>query len=301
MKGITVDILELNDSGIINKGEKILQPVDKRACDWVKSKRKKDFVVPNLSSTLKVKETNKKVSEGFIAVLNNGTNRVEKNEKECSFLSSQYSGNIGVSVDDSNFNKTVTLFTARKSIKPTWLNMKDEYMIPNTEHSEWNQFYYDSIIYSIFNNRSYQSSLRQVEYKGSIWDIKNEFFWMSKEVIMDLSNEINYTELYNDARTDKNRYVHQLLFGEQKIYELLSPDAKNVLDIATELVKLSIGIRSNLSDDQNHLNSWDAGYAQLKLLWKEHYPEEFKEFRKLYKNFEDRMRPLVYELGFLLK
>jgi hypothetical protein len=33
MKGITVDILELNDSGIINKGEKILQPVDKRACD----------------------------------------------------------------------------------------------------------------------------------------------------------------------------------------------------------------------------------------------------------------------------
>ena len=34
---------------------------------------------------------------------------------------------------------------------------------------------------------------------------------------------------------------------------------------------------------------------------KEYFTEEFKEFRQLYKNLEDRMRPLVYELGFLLK
>jgi TRAP-type mannitol/chloroaromatic compound transport system substrate-binding protein len=118
---------------------------------------------------------------------------------------------------------------------------------------------------------------------------------------MDLANNINYTELYNDARTDNNRYVHNLLFGEQNIYEQLSPDAKLVLDKATELVRLSMNMRSHFADDHNHLNSWDAGYAQLKLVWKEYFPNEFKEFRQLYKNLEDRMRPLVYELGFLLK
>ena len=59
--------------------------------------------------------------------------------------------------------------------------------------------------------------------------------------------------------------------------------------------------RHLIADDTNHLNSWDAGYAQLKLVWKEYFPDEFKEFRQLYKNLEDRMRPLVYELGFLLK
>ena len=48
-----------------------------------------------------------------------------------------------------------------------------------------------------------------------------------------------------------------------------------------------------------HLDSWDAGYAQLKKLWKEHFKEEFKEFRDLWKSFQDRMRPQVYELGFL--
>jgi len=42
-----------------------------------------------------------------------------------------------------------------------------------------------------------------------------------------------------------------------------------------------------------------SDYAQLKLSWKEYFKEEFEAFRKLYKALEDRMRPLVYELGFL--
>jgi hypothetical protein len=296
-----IDVLEVKDFEIIKKGEKKLSPVENRACDWVKSKKKKNIVVPNLSSTLKVKETDNKVSEGFITLLNNGTNRVEKNEKECSFLSSQYSGNIGVSVDDTNFYKAVTLFTARKSIRPNWLNMKDEYMIPNEEHEQFEQFYVDSIVYSIFNNRSYQSSLRQVEYKGQMWDIKNEFFWMSKDRMKELADENGYDNLYNDARTSSDRHVYKLLFGEERIYERLSDDAKSVLDKATELVERSIELRQEIANDENHLDSWDAGYAQLKLVWKEYFQEDFKEFRQLYKDLEDRMRPLVYELGFLIK
>jgi hypothetical protein len=124
---------------------------------------------------------------------------------------------------------------------------------------------------------------------------------MSKEEMTELANNNNYNELYADARTDKNRYVHTLLFGEENIYEQLSPDAKLVLDKATEMVRMSMTMRSQFADEYNHLNSWDAGYAQLKLVWKTYFPEEFKEFRQLYKDLETRMRPLVYELGFLLK
>lgn len=297
------NLLQNNKFKILKVGEKTLEYLtNERGCDWIKIQGNKvKTIVPNLSSTLRIKNTEKLGVEGMLFVLNNGTNRVEKNEKECAFLSSMYSGNIGVVVDNSNFNKCVNLFTARKSIKPNWFNMKDEYYAPNEQHEDYQQFANDSVIYSIFNNRSYQSSLRQVTYKDQLWDIKNEFFWLSKEEMMNLANDINYTELYNDARTDNNRYVHNLLFGEENIYEQLSPDAKLVLDKATELTRMSMTMRSHFADDHNHLNSWDAGYAQLKLVWKEYFPEEFKEFRQLYKNLEDRMRPLVYELGFLLK
>jgi len=297
------NLLQNNKFKILKVGEKTLEYLtNERGCDWIKIQGNKvKTIVPNLSSTLRIKNTEKLGVEGMLFVLNNGTNRVEKNEKECAFLSSMYSGNIGVVVDNSNFNKCVNLFTARKSIKPNWFNMKDEYYAPNEQHEDYQQFANDSVIYSIFNNRSYQSSLRQVTYKDQLWDIKNEFFWLSKEEMMNLANDINYTELYNDARTDNNRYVHNLLFGEENIYEQLSPDAKLVLDKATELTRMSMTMRSHFADDHNHLNSWDAGYAQLKLVWKKYFPEEFKEFRQLYKNLEDRMRPLVYELGFLLK
>ena len=205
---------------------------------------------------------------------------------------------------EENILKSTTLFTSRRLVSgqyANWVNDKDEYLAPNEEHEQYNQFMNDSVVYSLFNNSSQQSSLRQVTYKDQLWDIKNEFFWMSKEEMTELANNNNYNELYGDARTDNNRYVHNLLFGEENIYEQLSPDAKLVLDKATELTRMSMTMRSHFADDNNHLNSWDAGYAQLKLVWKEYFPEEFKEFRQLYKNLEDRMRPLVYELGFLLK
>ena len=153
----------------------------------------------------------------------------------------------------------------------------------------------------LFNNSSNQSSLRQITYKDQLWDIKNQFFWMSKNEMTELANQNNYTELYNDARTDSDRYVHTLLFGEEGIYNQLSDEAKDVLDSASNLVRLSLEMRRNFADDTNHLNSWDAGYAQLKLLWKEDFPVQFKEFRAKYKVLEDKMRPMVYELGFLLK
>jgi hypothetical protein len=76
---------------------------------------------------------------------------------------------------------------------------------------------------------------------------------------------------------------------------------KLILDKATELVEKSMELRQVMANDENHLDVWDAGYTQLKLVWKEYFQEEFKEFRQQYKALEDRMRPLVYELGFLKK
>jgi hypothetical protein len=228
-------------------------------------------------------------------------NSIQSNSTNVALFSTGiYKGN-GFSVTSDNFFQSLSLFVSRRIIGSTWLNEKDEYLAPDENHKEYQQFTTDSIVYSLFNNSSEQSSLRQVEYKGNQWDIKNEFFWMSVEKMKELADQNGYDELYNDARTSSNRYVHKLLFGEERMYDKLSPDAKAVLNKATELVEKSIEIRQDMSNHENHLSSWDAGYAQLKLVWKEHFQEDLKEFRQLYKTLEDRMRPLVYELGFLKK
>jgi hypothetical protein len=292
-----------DEFNIIESNEKILYNCDnlKKANTIFKNKEKNNVILPPIKSYLTIETEKEKYGNSMaIGYINNHSNNLM--QQNVVFLaSSVISANGNKSITPDKFNSIINLFTARKSVQQNWINDKDEYLEPNENHEDHQQFTNDSVVYSLFNNSSQQSSLRQVTYKDQLWDIKNEFFWMSKEEMMNLANDINYTELYNDARTDNNRYVHNLLFGEQNIYEQLSPDAKLVLDKATELTRRSMTMRSHFADDHNHLNSWDAGYAQLKLVWKEYFPNEFKEFRQLYKNLEDRMRPLVYELGFLLK
>lgn len=299
--------LDVNINGVISLGEKMLYNMDNniKASDWIKENLKgiRTLEKPQLTSALKVKNSaGDFITENALGCFMNKMNSVYVNDTWVSLFSSSTSkGNGGVSIVPENFLKVTSLFCARKTIKQNWINDKDEYFKPNTEHIGFNSFSKESIVYSMFNNGSEQSSLRQITYKDQLWDIKNNFFWMSKNEMIELANQNNYNELYNDARTDSDRYVHTLLFGEEGIYNQLSDEAKDVLDSASNLVRLSFGMRSEFANDTNHLNSWDAGYAQLKLLWKEYYPEQFKEFRAKYKVLEDKMRPMVYELGFLLK
>jgi len=302
------DILEFDNFEIVKKGEKEYYSTDEitRACDWVRKSEKKEKTVqdfPNLSSPLKIKNgKNLKINtDNFLGGYTELSNSVYQNQNGVSLYSAiGVLGNTkSVKISPENFLNVCGMFYAKKSVQKVWTNDKDEYMKPDQTNKSFQQYNIDSLVYSLFHIHSFQSSLRQIEYKHQQWDIKNEFFWMSVEKMKELADQNVYDELYNDARTSSDRYVHKLLFGEERIYDKLSPDAKAVLDKATELVERSMEFRQVMANDENHLNSWDAGYAQLKLVWKEYFQEEFKEFRQLYKTLEERMRPLVYELGFL--
>ena len=300
-----VDI-DKENFGLSSIGQKTIYNLDGQTTlnKWIKNVGKpNDF--PKMSSSLIIKETKfgSGLPENSFGTLVANANNVYENAQTVYLLTGGLSRNVGKTyVTKDNFIKSMTLFSSRKIIKGDWINDKDEYLVPNEQHEEYTQFTYDSLVYSLFNNSSGQSSLRNVNYNNQQWNINNEFFWLSKEQIIELANENGYDELYSDARNGTNRYVYVKLFGEG-VYDLLSDDAKEVLDMATELVKKSISMRKAMSDThpEYHLNSWDAGYAQLKLVWKQYFKDDFDAFRKAYTRLEDRMRPLVYELGFLKK
>jgi hypothetical protein len=292
--------------------DKIIYNLDEaeEASKWVRKEIKniKTYDFPNLSSSLNVKNDGTlrgRITTNALGYFLSQSNNVVENNQGVSFLSSPSSKGNGFSITISNFNKSNSLFTSRRIISgkyATWINWYDEYMVPNESHPLWQQFQYDSLVYSLFESKSNQSSLRQITYKEKLWDIKNEFFWMSKEQMMELSEKKYFDDIYRDARSSDERYVYTLLHKEG-LYEKLSPDAKEVLDMATELVKKTFDMREILHTEhpEYHLNTWDAGWYQIKLILKAFYPEDLKDFTKKYKEFEDRMRPLVYELGFLRK
>ena len=268
----------------------------------------KTIEFPKFTSALNYKESkfgSEFVKDAF-GILVSNSNSVSKNSQSVYIVSGGITENVGkYFITKDNFINCLSVFSARRLISgifSNWINWCDEYMVPNESHTLWQQFQYDSIVYSLFESKSNQSSLRQIKYKEKLWDIKNEFFWMSKSEIMELAENKFFDDVYRDARSSDERYVYTLLHKEG-LYEKLSPDAKEVLDMATQLVKKTFDMREILHNEhpEYHLNTWDAGWYQIKLILKQFYADDLKVFTTKYKEFEDRMRPLVYELGFLRK
>ena len=170
-------------------------------------------------------------------------------------------------------------------------------MVPNVNHPDYPQWNNDSIVYALFNNSSQQSSLRNIQYKEKVWDIQNHFFFMSNAEMSSLADTNAFNELYQDAkRFNSDRYIYTLLNSTN-----LSDDAKEILEMAKELIRKSFSMRVTYHNEhpEYHLNAWDAGWAQLKPMLKEYFKTDYDAFVVKYKAFEDRMRTGVYTFGFL--
>lgn len=272
------------------------------AKEWIKQPIKGISIEekPTFSSALSVKEGNNcktKINRNALGCYSNMGNNVDQNQQKVAIFSSCDSSNAnGLSIMPENYERVVSLFAARRLVGKNWINWADEYLAPNESHPKWNEFVCDSIVFSLFESKCNQASLRQIEFKGKKWNIYNEFFWMSKDEILQTASKLQLDECYNDARTAKDRFVYQ------KLQTLtLSPEAQAVLDKANEIVRSTFKFRElfNGSNPEYQIMNWDCGWYQIKALAKEYGKNQLDEFNALYKALADKMRPMVYTLGFL--
>lgn len=294
--------IKMNELGI-----KTLYNLDNKiqCSKWVKTYCKdivEDVNSFTMSSGVKVSDGTCKISQDAIGYALLDTNIVEKNTSFCTILNRKMKGHLSsYPITKQNMVNILSFFAARRLITGdmlTWINCKDEYMIPNVEDLLYKEWEKDCIVYSLFNTASNQTSLRNINGVN----MKNEFFFMSEKEMKDLANGKFSRDDINDAvATDIENFGGER-FVYKKLQEIeLSKEAQNVLNKARELVRLSFKNRSYFNDlyPKYQINCWDAGWYQIKGLLKEFHKDELEEFNKLYKILEDKMRPMVYELGFL--
>jgi len=220
-------------------------------------------------------------------------NDVSQQRGTALFSIPQASSAGGSSLTQNNFIQNCVLNQVRQNIFPSWINNKDQFMQPNKPLSE--EFTNDSIIYSLFHSSNQTSSLKDVECQGKIYQIRNQFFPFTIEEVRQF--EIENHELYAQLRTAKDTYVASLL----KTLEL-SPEAKRVLEEGKKLYALYFKEYNNLNRVKYKLDYWDAGWYQIRMSLKEKFGKEiFKEFKEAFKVLEDKLRPQIYEYGFLDK
>ena len=289
------NLIEERNGSLEVFGKKNLYNIDNlmQIREWFDSKNlkiKRDFDFPNYRSrALDITEDTVKVEKDFIGQLAFTISGVT--------LSNVAFGHVGSPKAYIHYKSLFEgcVYNAVNWLKPIdWINDKDELLAPNELHPKFQEFVNDSLVFSIFG--SGLVSLRQIKYHDKLWDIKNEFFWMSKSEIESLANKYNNDDCYNDAHTSSERFVYNKL---QTI--TLSPEAKAVLDKASDIVRNTFKYRElfNQEHPEYQINNWDCGWYQIKALCKEYAKSDYEEFVKLYKKLADKMRPMVYTLGFL--
>lgn len=252
-----------------------------------------------------------KLSLDAIGYIRFVSNDIQNSGKCCFFLSSPYNGLNGWSILPTNFEASLICFTISQLVIPTWLNDKDEFSVPNTNHENYNQFKNDAIVWALFNGANQSSSLGNIEYKDKVYDIKNEFFFLTKEEFLkieDMPHSIithcNHSLSQVSTGISQERYVSKWL--KDKVF---SADVQEILELGKELVRVSAWARLH-GESKYQLDRWDAGWYQIRmgLYGKDTKFEKsdimlstFEKFKTKYKALTIRLRPYIYELGFLPK
>lgn len=243
-------------------------------------------------------------TEDAIGFYVNDGNSVYQSMKNCYIQSACPNSRIsGFSVTPRNFDRVCVAFTARNVIPNMWMNNKDEFIAPDDYKYElkdmWEEFKADSVIYSLFNTSSNQSSLRNVEWMGGRYDINNEFFPFMSTSILAMANVCGYDEMletYNGEERFTAKYIE-----ENNLIDKISNEANLVWNDFVYFVIEGIEYRIEFGKryPEYQIWNWDCGYYQQKRMFEEMNPERFKKFRKRYRDLGMKLKGQVYGLGLL--
>lgn len=289
----------MNNRRIETINNKIVYNVEKnnKLSQWIKntsSGTKEEKVL--LTSSLEIDTKTKNINEQAIGFLMNDSNNVYANAQGVYILSTPVSRHIKTTViNKENYRKCFSLFAARSLVKSNWEIQKDGYMIPNINNELYEEWEKDAIIYALF--KSGTSSLRNIEFEDKKYNIYNEMFFMSNKKILELANAYGNEKIYWDCKASKSeRQMYVILESES-----LSKEGEYVLVKAKNLIEKSFKYRNEFDEKypNYNINTWDAGWYQIKKLLEVYMNDELKEFYSFFKKLEEKMFPLVYELGFL--
>ena len=316
---------------VVTDGTKQVYNADGReASAWVRAPIKglKGVDAPQMKSGL----VTVAAGDGFTGSLGswaNDSNSVMQSGQLVFLLSSAYARGLrngGGPLYPSNWRRAVALYGARKLVAGNWINDKDEYLAPDESKPGYDQWVNDCHVYALLHTSNNCTAMRDVEYKGKAWRIKNNWFWRTRKDALDALDNAKTPTLYRDCKQEpvKQPNVNPITgedetqpwerTGDAYMAHLLasgtlalSSDAQRVLDLLDALWVKSLPLREgyyagrpvNDKEPDLHLNAWDAGVYQLKHLWRDLFPTEWAELKAAHKALADRLEAGVYEYGFL--
>ena len=228
-----------------------------------------------------------------------------------------------VAITPETFEFCMLSAAVRKLITPTWLNDRDQFMVPecdrptgqklpkgvrmiNTPDTDPDEktlptvktnldpeFITDCVVWILFNGCN-NSSAFTAEYKGQSCTIQNEFYpYTPDEAAPWQPGAGSLNQIRNAEKSRVSDWLSK---------RTLSPEASAVLAVGRTLYKRFYRELPNLHKKKWKLETWNPGWYQIRMSMKERFGNDFPELeqlKKVYKVLGDKLRPQVYSLGFL--
>lgn len=209
-----------------------------------------------------------------------------QNSNATCVLSSVYGDGHGIYINPGNLGHIAVMLTVRKIIKPTWLNDRDQFLQPIASLTD--EFKNDCLIWMLFNGSNLTASANDLEWNGEKWSIVNHFIpYREEDVHAPERFESDFMARYIEDKTFSSE-AHQVLEAGKALWQAYFAQ---------------IDVRS--VRDEYKLNRSDVGWYQIRktLMLRNNSgdfpPISFESFEVAYKVLTEKLRPQVYELGFL--
>ena len=263
---------------------------------WLK-REANSHIMPPLKSSInlsdRVKDVRDGVSDGFLCSLMCCGNDFQ-HQNQTALLSSSQGSAGSTSVTKNNFEKAMIVHTVRRLPVATWTNDRDQFYQPIMENLEA-EFIGDCVIWSVFSNSNETVSLKNIQYKGNNYRIKNNLYpYLLKEV---KHWECNLTSIKTELDVEKEeRFLAEWIQNHK-----LSLEAEKVLNAGKELYKkFYISILETHWQDYC-IENWDVGYWQVRNAVTEKGKEciELDKLKTLHLELGKKLLPKLYDLKFI--
>ena len=236
-----------------------------------------------LPATVKADVRGKRWSDAAIGWLNCAGNDLQQSAKLTMMLSSGFGSGRGYFVNSENLWQAAIVFSVRRLIKPTWLNDRDQFLQPAQPLTD--AFKSDCLVWMLFNGSNLTAGADRLHWNDSDWSLTNHFIPFTE------------AEVGAKARFESDfmvKYVAGMAF---------SPEAQAVLDEGRKLFRRfhAIGFPNKIRQEFK-LGRADAGWYQVRRALEAYSDIEltdFDPFKTSYAKLSEKLRPQVFEFGFL--
>lgn len=270
-------------------GEKsfAIRPVATMLNAWISAPTARGALALPLSNAITVSRNPRKklFSEGALGHLFAGNNDLQNAASGTCLTSSIYTGRNGGGffIVPQNLSLAAVLFSVRRLIKQTWLNDRDQFLQPTQPLTE--EFQSDCLVWMLFNGSNLSAGADGLRWNERDWSLVNHF--------------IPFTE----ADVGANARFESDFMVRHMAGMTFSPEAKAVLEEGRNLWRRyhATGFPRKIRDELK-LNRPDAGWYQIRKALEacsDTQLTDFEPFRTSYSTLSAKLRPLVFDFGFL--